>query len=137
MIKTLFSKQKWLIQSLPNSKMESDDLIRELLFTILVNHVEKKGLLESIPWDLDEGSEELKRQIESCYSWIKEKRPLLVNKIEQLKEDFPSVPEDENLWKFVNENHIGELNKTQQLLHEKDQTVLKTIIEFREHLIEI
>lgn len=137
MINVLFSKQKWLIQSLPNSKMESDDLIRELLFLILVNHVETKGLLDSFPWDLDEGSQKIKSQIENCYSWIREKRSLLVNKIEQLKQDFPSVPEDENLWKFVNENHIGEVNKTQESLREKDQTVLKTIIELREHLIEI
>jgi hypothetical protein len=137
MIKTLFSKQKWLIQSLPNSKMESDDLIRELLFLILVDSVENKGLLERFPWDLDEGSEKVKSQIENAYSWIKEKRPLLVNKIEQLEVDFPSVPEDENLWKFVNENHIGDIISAQNILREKDQTVLKTIIDFREHLIEL
>jgi hypothetical protein len=137
MIKTLFSKQKWLIQSLPNSKMESDDLVRELLFLILVDHVENKRLLERFPWDLDEGSQKLKSQIENAYSWIKEKRPLLENKIEQLEVDFPSVPEDENLWKFVNENHIGDIIAAQQTLREKDQTVLKTIIDFREHLIEL
>jgi hypothetical protein len=137
MFKTLFSKQKWLIQSLPISKMESDDLIRELLFTILVNHVENKGLLQCFPWDLDEGSGKLKSQIENCYSWIKEKRPLLEDKIQQLKDNFPFVSEDENLWKFVNENHIGDIINTQQILREKDLTVLKTIIELREHLIEI
>jgi len=137
MIKTLFSKQKWLIQSLPNSKMESDDLVRELLFLILVDSVENKRLLERFPWDLDEGSQKLKSQIENAYSWIKEKRPLLENKIEQLEVDFPSVPEDENLWKFVNENHIGDIIAAQQTLREKDQTVLKTIIDFREHLIEL
>lgn len=137
MIKSLFSKQKWLIQSLPSSKIESDDLIRELLFLILVDSVETKGLLERFPWDLDEGSQKVKSQIENCYAWIKDKRPLLVNKIEQLENEFPSVAEDETLWKFVNENHIGEIVTSQKLLREKDQNVLKTIIDFREHLIEL
>jgi hypothetical protein len=137
MIKTLFSKQKWLVEALPIAKINSDDLIRELLFLILLDEVENKNLFTRFEWDLDEGSRELKSQIEDCYLWIKEKRILLLSKIENLEKDFPDVPEDENLWKFVNENHIGEIINLRNNLLEKDKNVLKTIIDFKEHLIEL
>ena len=130
MIKTLFSKQKWLVEALPIAKINSDDLIRELLFLILLDEVENKNLFTRFEWDLDEGSRELKSQIEDCYLWIKEKRILLLSKIENLEKDFPDVPEDENLWKFVNENHIGEIINLRNNLLEKDKNVLKTIIDF-------
>ena len=137
MIKTLFSKQRWIVDQLPKEKMNSDDLIREILFNILVDHIENKGLLIKFPWDEDEGSKDIKKEIDFCYSWIKEKRPLLVDKINTLNNEVPDVPEDETLWKFVNENHIGELMENQKLLADKDSQVLKSIIGFREYLIEI
>lgn len=137
MIKTLFSKQRWIVDQLPKEKMNSDDLIREILFNILVDHIENKEILTKFPWDEDEGSKEVKKEIDFCYSWIKDKRPLLVDKINTLNNEFPEVPENDNLWKFVNENHIGELMENQKLLADKDSQVLKSIIGFREYLIEI
>lgn len=117
--------------------MNSDDLIREILFNIFVDHIDNKELLNKFPWDEDEGSKEIKKEIDFCYSWIKDKRPLLVEKINTLNNEFPEVPEDDNLWKFVNENHIGELMENQKLLADKDSQVLKSIIGFREYLIEL
>lgn len=137
MIKTLFSKQRWIVDQLPKEKMDSDELIRQILFNIFVDHIENKELLTKFPWDDDEGSKQIKKEIDFCYSWIKEKRPLSVEKINTLNNEFPDVPEDETIWKFVNENHIGELLENQKILSEKDNQVLKSIIGFREYLIEL
>lgn len=137
MIKTLFSKQKWILDRLPTRKMDTDELIRELIFNVFIHHIEERGLLTRFPWDEDEGSREVKKQIDFCYTWIKQKRPLLVDKIDLLNKEFPDVPEDESLWKFVNENHIGEIVELQDSLLAQDKHVLKTIIGFQEYMIEI
>lgn len=137
MIKTLFSKQRWLINKLPIEKMNADDLIREVLFSVFIDQIENKQLLTKFAWDDDEGSRAIRKEIDFCYSWIREKRPLSVEKINTLNDEFPDVPEDDNIWKFVNENHIGELMENRKILSEKDNQVLKSIIGFREYLLEL
>jgi hypothetical protein len=137
MIKTFFSKQRWIIDKLPLEKMNADDLIREVLFNVLTDQIENKQLLSKFSWDNDEGSRAIRKEIDFCYSWIKEKRPLSIEKINTLNDEFPDVPEDDSIWKFVNENHIGELMENQKILFEKDNQVLKSIIGFREYLIEL
>lgn len=137
MFKSLFSKQKWLIEKLPSYKMDTDELVRELLFSVFLYNVEERKVLDLFPWDEDAGSKVVKKEIDECLLWIKEKRPLLVDKINTLSEEFPDVPEDSTLWKFVNENHIGDILGLQQTLRQKDQTVLKSIIGFLDHLVEI
>ena len=137
MIKTLFSKQRWIIDKLPKEKMNADDLIREIIFNVFIDQIDNKELLSKFSWDDDEGSKAIKKEIDFCYSWITEKRPLSVDKINTLNNEFPDVPEDDSIWKFVNENHIGELMENQKILSEKDNQVLKSIIGFREYLIEL
>jgi hypothetical protein len=137
MIKTFFSKQRWIIDKLPLEKMNADDLIREVLFNVFTDQIENKQLLSKFSWDDDEGSRAIRKEIDFCYSWIKEKRLLSIEKINTLNDEFPDVPEDDSIWKFVNENHIGELMENQKILFEKDNQVLKSIVGFREYLIEL
>jgi hypothetical protein len=137
MIKTLFSKQRWIIDKLPKEKMNADDLIREIMFNVFIDQIDNKELLSKFSWDDDEGSKAVKKEIDICYSWITEKRPLSIDKINTLNNEFPDVPEDDSIWKFVNENHIGELMENQKILFEKDNQVLKSIIGFRKYLIEL
>jgi hypothetical protein len=125
---TRFFRQnhQWLNNAIPSEKTENSELIRILIFKTFVHFIdEQKGL------------EEVKEKMIRLYEWIVEDRPLLENKLNQLNQSFPEVPETENIWKFVNENHIEDIISLEAALFDRDQVALKEIIDLRDYMIVI
>lgn len=134
MIKTLFSKQNWLIKNLSSQKIPNDDLIRDCLFNILVYFVEKEDGFNNNYWfDGDEVSS-IKGKLQDCYLWITQDREVLSSKLEQTAKDFPDVPENDSLLKFLTDRYVQDVTKLQQELKDKDNAVLETITKHREYL---
>lgn len=137
MLHTIFSKQKWLINSIPTKKVDNNDLVKTILFKVVTNFIENEKGLEKVLWDQDEGHKKVLEELMKIYEWITEHRPLLINIINQMEDNFPKIEEHDSLWKFVNNNHIGEIIKLKEKLLETDQNILKDIINIREYLIVI
>jgi hypothetical protein len=137
MIRLFRQKQQWLNNVIPSQKTENDELIRILIFKTFVHFIDEQKGLENVLWDNDEKHKEVKEQMIRLYEWIVEERPLLENKLNQLNQTFPDVPENENIWKFVNENHIEDIISLETILFNRDQIVLKEIIDLRDYMIVI
>lgn len=134
MLKSLFSKQKWLLEKLPIEFISSDDLIRQTVFSILEHFVQDQKGLENNYWSEDDEGESVKEKLEKCYDWVINQRDVLISKIAQLTAEFPEVPENDGLFKFVNENHIQDILKLEKELRDKDDKVLEIILKHREYL---
>lgn len=133
MFKILFSKQKWLINNLPNHKITCDDLVRDCIYNILVHFIEVEQGLDDNYW-LDDENGSVKEKLIKCYKWITEDRLILISKLEQTEKDFPIVPENDNLFKFLNDSHVSDILKLQQELKDRDNNVLDFILKHREYL---
>jgi hypothetical protein len=134
MIKPLFSKQKWLLKDIPSKSTSSDDLVRYSLFSILTHFVQEQKGLENNYWTEDDEGESVKEKLEKCYNWIKNDRDVLLSKTDQVQAEFPEVPENDGLFKFINDNHIKDILKLEKELREKDNKVLEIILKYREYL---
>lgn len=137
MIKHLFSKQKWLFKYIPSTKTENEDLIRSVLFGTLVHFVDDQKGFDNVLWTEDEGHKEVHKKLLDAYMWVKEKRSLLVDKIQQMRVSLPCVNENDMLWKYVNENNISEIILLEKKLERMDKDYLKDIIEYSDYLIVI
>jgi hypothetical protein len=136
---TRFFRQnhQWLNNAIPSEKTENSELIRILIFKTFVHFIDEQKGLEDVLWDNDEKHKEVKEKMIRLYEWIVEDRPLLENKLNQLNQSFPEVPETENIWKFVNENHIEDIISLEAALFDRDQVALKEIIDLRDYMIVI
>lgn len=137
MLKTLFSKQNWLIKNLPNHKLSCDDLVRECLFNILVHFIDHEKGLEDNYWIEDGDGFDVKEKLLDCYLWITTNRDILVSKLAQTIKDFPDIPENDSLLKFLSEHYVQDVVKIQQELKDKDNNVLDFILKHREYLTTI
>lgn len=152
-------KQKWITKSIPKHWCDKDELIRNLLFDILVHYVEEEnGLQDEYDWDsdLEQGhvSKEYVNNVLSCdtalraaYNYIKFER----NKI---KDDFYKAHKElltcrtsgtiDDLFKKTDDNYftpskeyaeyLSKLNAINDDITKRDTEVLNTIIKYRESL---
>lgn len=134
MIKTLFSKQNWLIKKLPCKQISNDELIRDCLFNILEHFVENDNGFENNYWFDGDEVNSVKAKLQDCYVWITQEREILLSKLEQTIKDFPDVPENDSLLKFLTDRYVQDVTKLQQELKDKDDAVLETILKHREYL---
>lgn len=121
-------KQRWLTKKISRSWQDKPELIRDLLFEILVNYVESENGLHDIDYDWSEDlaagyiSQEYidstKRTddiVRRCYTWIKKDRVELEDRMNK----FPPVKEYSNLL---------------DALESGDQTTCERIISVRQYL---
>jgi hypothetical protein len=95
------NNQKWLTNSIPSKKVDNNDLVRDVLFKIVVHFVEDEHGLDDLSWIEDATHREILEDIQNIYNWITEERQLLVDKIEQIENNF-SIPENEDIIKYIN-----------------------------------
>jgi len=135
MIASMFSGSNLTKGYTPKAETENAELIRRYLFNIVVNFVEDENALQEVLWDCDNDHIAVKMKLISIYDWITKERPLLVSKIEQLRDSFPEIENDDNsLLKSANDSHIEDILSSEKMLRTKDQTVLKDIIDLRDYL---
>lgn len=127
--------QKWLTNAIPNKKTDIPDLMRDVLYKMVKHFVEVDKGLEVNVWEEDEGHREILKKIEDIYFWIVEERPLMSEKLVQMWDGFPEIPENEDINKFLIEYSLTDIIQFQDKLWDKDQVMMKTIIELRDHLV--
>jgi len=129
------NNQRWLVNSIPNRKIEMPDLMRDVLYKMIVHFVEVDNGIDNNIWEDDEGHKSILKRIEDVYYWIKEERPILDNKLNQMWSNFPDVPEEQGLDKFMIEHSLDDILSLQDHMWDRDQKSMKEIIEVRDSLI--
>jgi protein-arginine kinase len=127
--------QKWLANAIPNKKTDIPDLMRDVLYKMVKHFVEVDKGLEVNVWEEDEDHKEVLKKIEDIYFWIVEERPLMVEKLSQMWDAFPDIPESEDINKFLIEYSLTDTLQFQEKLWNKDQETLKMIIDLRDYLV--
>lgn len=127
--------QKWLSNAIPNRKIEIPDLMRDLLYKMITHFVEDDRALEVNVWEEDEGHKEFLRKIENIYFWIREERPLLVNKLMQMWDAFPEISPEQTIDNFLTLNSVSDIMVVQDHLWDLDQKTMKEIVEIRDSLV--
>jgi hypothetical protein len=130
------NNQKWLTNSIPSKKVDNNDLVRDVLFKIVVHFVEDEHGLDDLSWIEDVTHREILEDIQNIYNWITEERQLLVDKIEQIENNF-SIPENEDIIKYINTKFIDEIVQFHTDLTDRDTKMLLRIIELRDFLVTI
>jgi hypothetical protein len=130
------NNQKWLTNSIPSKKVDNNDLVRDVLFKIVVHFVEDEHGLDDLSWIEDATHREILEDIQNIYNWITEERQLLVDKIEQIENNF-SIPENEDIIKYINTKFIDEIVQFHTDLTDRDTKMLLRIIELRDFLVTI
>lgn len=130
------NNQKWLTNSIPSKKVDNNDLVRDILFKIVVHFVEDEHGLDDLSWIEDVTHREILEDIQNIYNWITEERQLLVDKIEQIENNF-SIPENEDIIKYINTKFIDEIVQFHTDLTDRDTKMLLRIIELRDFLVTI
>jgi hypothetical protein len=139
-------RQKWLTSKIPNTWCDKPELIRILMFEMIVNFVEEeKGLDQfNVDWseDIKDGyvtqeyvddRNSIYSQIKIVYDYIKDERPALVKAHD---ESYPEI--NFNTFAPVNDVPFNEAyaenNRLEALLEEKDDWALHKIVELREYI---
>lgn len=130
------NNQKWLTNSIPSKKVDNNDLVRDVLFKIVVHFVEDEHGLDDLSWIEDITHREILEDIQNIYNWITEERQLLVDKIDQIEKNF-SIPENEDIIKYINTKFIDEIIQSHTDLTDRDTKMLLRIIELRDFLVTI
>lgn len=73
-------KQKWLTKKISNSWQDKVELMRTLLFEMVVHFVEKE--MEIVDWDATEGHQQVAAELREVYKYIKEERPALEKELD-------------------------------------------------------
>lgn len=130
----LFSKNKnpWLFSHCT----EKYDIIRDVMYRAVKDFVENDKAFSEVVWTEDEKHKKIKSEFEKIYDWIVDERPLLEDKLHQLEDNYPVIPDDVPLDKFVfvSEKHLEEVFQLQEQIWNTDQHYLKTIIDIRDYL---
>jgi len=72
----LFPKQKWLTKKIPRNWCDKTELIPTVLFTMVVDFVEKEKAFDSVvDWDSDEHHKKFFEEISAVYYYITVARP--------------------------------------------------------------
>jgi hypothetical protein len=129
------NNQKWLVNAIPNRKMDIPDLMCDMLYKMIKHYVEVDKGLEVNVWEEDEGHKTLLKKIEDLYFWITEERVLMVNKLVQMWTAFPEIPELQPIDKFIIEHSLEDILSFEESLWNRDQKALKEIIEIRDCLV--
>lgn len=134
MLSSLFFGNNLVRGYVPKSEPDTSELIRQYLFDTVVRFIRDENALDEVLWDCDSSHSAAKQKLIAIYRWIVDERPLLVDKIEQLRDSFPDVGENSILAKIEDDSHIRDILVSEKAMREKDQTVLKDIIDLREYL---
>jgi len=68
-------RQKWLTDKIPRTYCDKVELIPLLLYTCIIDFVEKEKALERIDWEGSfEGGAEFREKLVECYDWAKKGR---------------------------------------------------------------
>ena len=134
MLTSLFSGNNLMRGYTPKAESDTSELIRLCLFDTVVKFIKDENALQEVLWECDPSHLSAKQKLLSIYNWIVDERPLLVDKIDQLRDSFPDIEEDSPLWKLENDNHIKDILTSERSMRDKDQSVLKDIIDLRDFL---
>ena len=124
MIKTLFSKQSWLLKSIPTQKIDHDELIRLSLFGIVVRYVEHDKGCEKSAWDDSEEGRKTCEKIMKVYVWITHDRDIMLDKLRDMAG---------YILPFDPMSHKGYIKRCREL-EAMDTRMMKDIIDLRENL---
>ena len=134
MLSSLFFGNNLVRGYTPKSEPDTSELIRMYLFNSVVRFIRDENALQEVLWECDLSHISAKQKLISIYNWIVDERPLLVDKINQLRDSFADISEDSPIWKHENESHIRDILASEKSMREKDQTILKDIIDLRDYL---
>ena len=134
MLSSLFFGNNLVRGYTPKSEPDTSELIRMYLFNSVVRFIRDENALQEVLWECDLSHISAKQKLISIYNWIVDERPLLVDKINQLRDSFADISEDSPIWKHENESHIRDILVSEKSMREKDQTILKDIIDLRDYL---
>lgn len=84
-------RQKWLTSSIPNTWHDKVELIRDVLYTMVVHFVEVEKCFEHNDWEYTKEQSEKGKQLKEIYHWIKLGRAEFVKQIDAA---FPPIRED-------------------------------------------
>lgn len=134
MLASLFFGNNLVRGYVPKAEPDVSELIRMYLFNSVVTFIRDENALQEVLWECDLSHISAKQKLLSIYNWIVDERPLLVDKIDQLRDSFPDISEDSPLWKHENDSYIRDILILEKSMRDKDQTVLKDIIDLRDYL---
>lgn len=121
--------QKWLENSIPNKKTDNSDLIRDVLYKIVIHFVEDEDGLNAMPWNEDELHKEVLQEVEQIYNWIKEDRPLILNKLRQMWDNCNPLMDASYA-----EVQINDINEVEEYILKMDEKHLSKIVQYRTFL---
>jgi len=145
-IRTIRPAQSWLTRKIPCEWCDKPELIRMILFNILIHYVEEeKGVDDFLDFqsEVDGGymsqkqadaAKRVNREILDVYTYIKHSRPALDLEIQN------AMPEMVNFKSFICSSRAdyikiyGTVNRLQEQMDQEDNWALSEIVKLREYL---
>jgi len=132
------------IKSLPPTWCDKSELIRESLFQLIVDFVDKEEPFLHIDWDSDDGHKSAQNCIIQSYKWVTKVRPELIEKSSKMLHEWgeksnENAKEQGVSWfEHISTPETDEMIKVYHALEEKiemtDDKILTNIIKYRGYL---
>lgn len=131
----LWPRQRWLTRQIPREWEDKSELVRTLLYALVINLVEEERCFEVTDWAAS-GLVEQEVQLRTVYIWAKTGRAIMEKQLEaaygSVKPLAGWLEETMNGVDEVFRTHYDEIHRLETLIEETDTKHLIAIVKFRE-----
>lgn len=126
---------RWLANVCPRTAYKDKPvIITDVLYGAIVDYVEVEKCFESICWEHSYQHKKVKKFLVECYDWIKQQRPGMVKKIDDIIQNGSSSFSVTVQDKASYEARYPGLEKLEEELQQKDNFYLTNIVKYRDYL---